>query len=372
MVNYFGLYSKNSLENGRVILQDQAETESVPYKIETFAEGLNVPWEVVFTSKDRVLVTERLGSIRVIERGQLIGQPLLNLPEVSSGSEEGLMGMELDPDYQTNKLVYVCYATPSGGGLMDKVVRFEDRGSSAGAAMTILDGIPAAQNHAGCRLGFGPDDKLYVTTGDATDRNIAQQMDSLGGKILRLNPDGSIPADNPFPGSPVWSLGHRNPQGIAWQPETGQLFATEHGPSGFDGPAGGDEVNIIRKGTNYGWPVVSHERKDTRFESPLLVFTPAIAPSGATFYSGNELPQFKGNLLFTGLRGEGLYRVVFTQDNPSKIASYEKMKGVNFGRIRAVTQGPDGAIYLATSNRDGRGSVRQGDDRIYRIVAERK
>lgn len=371
---YFNWFAKDRFANGPVILQpnSQPKPASIPYKIETFASDLNIPWSMVFTGPNRMLVSERNGFIRIIENGQLKPESLTNLESiVSSRSEEGLMGLAIDPDYSSNKLVYACYARASGNNLVDEVIRFEDRGDSIGPATTIIDNIPAAQYHAGCRLGFGPDQKLYVTTGDATDRNIAQQKNSLGGKILRINTDGSIPSDNPFAGSPIWSLGHRNPQGIAWQPKTGQLFSTEHGPSGFDGAGGGDEVNIITKGGNYGWPAVSHERTDSRYISPLLVFTPAVAPSGMTFYASDTLPQFTSNLFFTGLRGEGLYRVVLNEDKPSQVVSYEKMKDVQVGRIRDVITGPDGAIYFATSNRDGRGTPKPGDDKIYRLVPQK-
>lgn len=370
---YFGLLATNTLRDGPVVLREAAmKPSSVPYETQEVARGLTVPWDAIFTSNNRMLVSERSGTIRVIENDQLQTEPLLRLTDVSNESEEGLMGLAVDPEYANNKLIYACFATASGGGLSNKVVRFEDRGSTTGPVTTVIANIPAAQYHAGCRLGFGPQDKkLYVTTGDATDRNIAQQLNSLGGKILRINPDGSIPTDNPFAGSPVWSLGHRNPQGIAWQPGTGQLFATEHGPSGFDGAAGGDEVNSITKGANYGWPVVSHERKDARFISPLLVFTPAVAPSGATFYDSDVLPQFKGDLLFAGLRGEGIYRVVFTGSELSQVARYEKLSDINRGRIRDVTAGPDGAIYFLTSNRDGRGKPQNGDDKVYRLAPKK-
>lgn len=368
IVQYFALFQKSPFDEGAVELQKNDEnTESRPYKISEVAFGLKVPWDVVFTSPDRMLVTERPGAIRVVQNGQLLPNPLATLQQVSSKSEEGLMGLSVDPDYSKNRFLYACYATQSGSGLIDRVVRFEDLGTTIGPLQTIVDNIPAATNHAGCRIDFGPDKKLYITTGDATDKNIAQQLDSLGGKILRVNSDGSMPTDNPFPNSPVWTLGHRNSQGIAWQPKTNEMYATEHGPSLFDGPAGGDEINRIEEGKNYGWPIVSHEKTDPRYVSPVLVFTPAIAPSGAVFYNSNVLPQFNGNLLFSGLRGEGLFRVIFTKNDPSKIARYEKLSDINFGRIREVTQGPDGAIYFTTSNTDSRGTPRSNDDKVYKI-----
>lgn len=248
-----------------------------------------------------------------------------------------------------------------------KVARFKDDGDKLSGETTIIDQIPAAQYHAGSRLGFGPDGKLYITTGDATDRQLAQDLDSLAGKILRVNRDGRIPSDNPFSESPVWSYGHRNPQGIAWHPETDELYSIEHGPSTFDGPPGGDEVNHIVKGGNYGWPLVSHERTREGTVSPLAIFTPAEAPASLLIYSGKSFPQFKNNLFFGALRGEGLMRLELDPNNPDKIISSKKLPEVRFGRIRAVTEGPDGFIYFSTSNRDGRGSPAASDDRIFRI-----
>jgi len=341
---------------------------STAYKIEEVVSGLSVPWSLVWTSPDRMLLVERQGRIRIVVNDQLVSAPLISFPDVSTVSEEGLMGVAVDPAYAENKYLYACYAYLKNGGMSDKVVRIIDEGTSARLDATILDGIPAAQYHAGCRLAFGPDGKLYITTGDATDKNNAQKMDSLGGKILRINADGSIPSDNPFGGSPIWTLGHRNPQGIAWHPQTKEMYETEHGPSVFDGPAGGDEVNRIIRGTNYGWPLVSHEKTREGTKAPLLVFTPAEAPASAAFVSSTKIPQFTNNFFFGGLRGEGIIRVVFDAANPDLVVRYEKLPEVRLGRIRAIAEGPDGYLYFSTSNRDGRGSPATRDDRILRIV----
>ena len=345
-----------------------AERTTVAYKVTQAVTGLNVPWGLVFTGSTRWLVTERPGTIRVIVDGKLAAEPLARFDQVTSLGESGAMGMVMDPDYAQNKLLYACYTVARGSVLTDRVVRFEDRGTAIGPLAVVIDQIPAAQNHAGCRLSFGPaDQKLYITTGDAMNPTSAQRVAALSGKILRVNSDGSIPADNPFPGSPVWSLGHRNSQGLAWQPGTNQLFVTEHGPSGTDGAPGGDEINRIIKGANYGWPVISHTRTDPRFVTPLLVYTPAVAPSGATFCTSTVMPQFTGNLFFAALKGEGVYRVIFDKTDPSKTVGNEKLADVNIGRVRDVIQGPDGALYLLTSNRDGRGRPRVRDDSIYRL-----
>jgi len=340
--------------------------KSVDYKIVEFTRGLYVPWSIVFTSKSRMLVSERNGNIREIKDGSLTQKPLIELKETVEVGESGLMGLSIHPNYSFNKYVYACLTYVVDGKMVNKIERFVDKGDNLARDKIILDGIPSARFHAGCRIGFGPDEKLYVTVGDASVREEAQNLNSLAGKILRINDDGSIPSDNPF-GTLIWSYGHRNPQGIAWQPESGILFSTEHGPSGSDGPGGGDEINIIKKGFNYGWPIVSHEKSRDGLEKPKLIFTPAEAPSGASFYGGDVFPQFKNNFFFTALRGEGLFRVILGEDNPEEIIGYEKIKEVNFGRIRDVLEGPDGLIYFVTSNRDGRGKPREGDDKIYRF-----
>ncbi|MGH9882396.1 MAG: PQQ-dependent sugar dehydrogenase, partial [Pyrinomonadaceae bacterium] len=214
---------------------------------------------------------------------------------------------------------------------------------------------------------------LYITTGDATERALAQRLDSLAGKTLRLNDDGTVPTDNPFVGqqnarAEIWSYGHRNAQGMDWQPGSDLMFQTEHGPSGFDGPGGGDEVNIVERGKNYGWPLIHHKETRPGLESPLLEYTPACAPASGMFYRGSGFPQFRGNFFFGCLRGQRIIRVVL---DGRRVVSQENLLEGKYGRIREVAEGPDGAIYFSTSNRDGRGSPASDDDRIIRLVAIR-
>lgn len=366
-----GMVQETGDQGGSMSGDDLESSRSFPLEVETVVTGLVVPWSLAFTSDTRMLVTERPGRVRVVEDGVLQSQALFVFPEVSSDGEEGLMGLALDPEYESNRFIYVSLAYKKGADLVVKVVRLIDQGSEASDPETLIDALPAAEFHAGSRIKFGPDKMLYITTGDATDKNIAQDLNSLGGKILRIHPDGTIPTDNPWVDSPVWSYGHRNSQGIAWHPLTGEMYATEHGPSVFDGPAGGDEVNRIVKGVNYGWPLVSHERKRSGTESPLLVFTPAEAPAGATFYTSSQIPQFANQFFFAALKGEGIFRVAFDTNNPDVVKEYEKLSEVNVGRIRDVVEGPDGALYFLTSNRDGRGNPASRDDRIMRIVPKK-
>lgn len=345
-------------------------TSPVSYTLETVVENLYVPWSIVFTADNRFLVSERNGTIRIVENNILKAEPLVRY-NVSSQSEEGLMGLALDPDYSTNHRVYTCLAYEGTNGLTDKVISFQDNGDSVSDEKILIDNIPSARNHAGCRLLFLSDKTLLITTGDATDRTIAQDLKSTGGKILRLNRDGSIPVDNPFPNSPVWTYGHRNSQGLAWDSDHNQLWATEHGPSIFDGPAGGDEVNIIEKGKNYGWPIIHHRQTKEGLISPEMEFTPAVAPAALLYYTGNLYPQFKGKLLMATLKGEALFELVINAQNPKDLTTFKKITDINVGRIREVVQGSDGSIYIATSNRDGRGTLRTNDDKIYRLVPQK-
>lgn len=363
---------QSNLESAQVADKKHDESEGkseetiVEYSIDEYASNLEVPWGMVFTSDSRMLVTERPGRLRVIEGGILKAEPLKVFPEVSTSGEEGLMSVELDPDYENNKWIYLSLAYKKGSGINIKIVRYTDAGDRLEDETVIMDFLPAAKYHAGCRLAFGPDGKLYVSIGDALEREQAQNKESLAGKILRINKDGSIPADNPFENSPVWSYGHRNPQGIDWS-QGGLMYATEHGPSIFDGPTGGDELNYIVKGANYGWPLVSHDKSTEGAKSPIIQFTPSQPPGSLLAYSGKSLPQFAGHLFFGSLKGEGLMHIIIDESDPEKVISAEKMSEVKFGRIRNVIEGPDGAIYFSTSNRDGRGNPEQKDDRIFRI-----
>jgi glucose/arabinose dehydrogenase len=323
---------------------------------------------VTFAPDGRLLLTERPGRVRLVVNGQLRTRPALTLPVAAVG-EGGLLGLALHPDFSRTGWVYLYY-TYQTDQLWNRVVRYRLADDQLVEPQVILDRIPGASIHDGGRIAFGPDGKLYVTTGDARDPEAAQDLASLAGKILRLEPDGSLPPDNPFPGSPVWTYGHRNPQGLAWTND-GRLYATEHGPTGDLGLAAHDEVNLIEPGKNYGWPFVVADL----VRRPLPDAVPPVAqsgqttwaPSGATFVRAGSIPQWQGNLLFAGLRSQALWRLVLTPDGRSAVQLEALYQG-EFGRLRTVVEGPDGAIYLLTSNRDGRGNPRAGDDRLVRIA----
>jgi glucose/arabinose dehydrogenase len=373
---YFGVFDYQSVPAGETIAvaetDEQSEApEAPPSEVQRFQavrviQGLEVPWGAVFTSTERLLITERAGRVRVAVNGSLESELIHVFSQVKTGSEEGLMGITLDPHYDDNKLVYFAYAYGESE-LKVKIVRLTDTGTALENEQVVIDNIPAAKYHAGTRIAFGPDQKLYITTGDATNKKTPQDLKSLGGKILRVNGDGSIPEDNPFEGSPVYTYGHRNSQGITWDTTTGEMYATEHGPSLFDGPAGGDEINHIIPGGNYGWPLVSHKEKLDEAEEPMLLFTPAVAPSGITFVKGDRFSSLTHTLLFAGLKGEGLYRVVLKATDPGKVKEYQKLSGIAVGRVRDVFEGPDGNIYFLSSNKDGRGNPTAGDDSVYRL-----
>ena len=350
---------------GEVGTSPQSQTN---FKVETVIPNLEVVWSIVWAPDGRMIFTERPGRVRVFENGKLRPQPLFIVPDVEPKGESGLMSLALHPQFASNHWLYLSYAYNFGGQQV-RVVRYRETPGGFTNRKVIIEGIPAAQFHAGCRLRFGPDGKLYITTGDATDRQLAQKLDSLAGKTLRLNDDGTVPPDNPFVGQAtarpeIWTYGNRNAQGIDFQPGTNLLWETEHGPSGFDGPGGGDEVNILERGKNYGWPVIHHRDTRAGMEAPILEYTPACAPGSGMFYRGSAFPQFKGNFFFGCLRGERIIRVTL---DGRLVVSQENLLG-KYGRIRDIAEGPDGLIYFSTSNRDGRGHPAQDDDRILRLV----
>ncbi|MEJ7623605.1 MAG: PQQ-dependent sugar dehydrogenase [Pyrinomonadaceae bacterium] len=370
IVSFLGLGCDNSAPTGAAEITDFETQDKVKFRVETYVGGLEVPWGFAWLPNKNLLVTERPGRVRLVENGKLRPEPVYSVPDVEPSSESGLMDVSVHPSFAANNFVYLAYSY-AADGKRDKVVRYKYVDNKFTEPTVIIADMPAAPNHAGMRARFGPDGKLYITVGDSTDWELAQKLDSLAGKTLRLNDDGTIPPDNPFIKTPgarpeIWSYGHRNAQGLAWQPGSGLMFQTEHGPSSFEGKgSGGDEANIVEAGKNYGWPTIHHTQTRDGMVSPLLEYSPACAPGSAAFYNGSQLPDFKGNFFFGCLRSARIIRVKL---NGRNVVSQENLFNGVYGRIREIGEGPDGFIYFSTSNRDGRGSPAKEDDRILRIV----
>jgi len=333
--------------------------DGVRFRVETMLTGLEVPWSLTFAPDGRLFVTERPGRVRIATVGG--GSELaLTLDGVFTQGEAGLLGLALDPAFSQNGLVYLYYSATVSGGAVNRIVRYREVNSRLAERVVLLDNIPAATIHDGGRLRFGPDGLLYATAGDAAIPNFAQDVASLGGKILRLNRDGTSPPDNRF-SSLVYTYGHRNPQGLDWHPTSGDLWAVEHGATG------NDEVNAIRAGLNFGWPSIEGADTIPGMEPPVTFYNPAIAPSGASFYRGQRFPQFAGNLFVATLRGTHLLRLTVDAAG-RRVTAQERLLEGTYGRIRDVISGPDGNLYFCTNNRDGRGSAAADDDRVLRLV----
>lgn len=337
--------------------------------VETVVTGLEAPWALAFAPDGRIFVTERPGRIRVIIDGVLLTEPLATVEVLHEfGAEAGLLGIAVDPEFESNHYVYVYHTYADDLATWNRVLRLTEVGDEGRDLTVILDRIPGSWVHNGGRIKFGPDGKLYITTGDAGRPELAQDVNHLPGKVLRINPDGSIPEDNPIPNSPVFTYGHRNPQGLAWHPISGEAYITEHGP------AGRDEVNILRPGGNYGWPLAVGIALDARFVNPVFAFPEPTPPSGATFYTGKSLPaQWQNNFFFATLglytgSGRAIYRLELDPDKYSTVRSAEPLFSNEYGRLRDIVEGPDGSLYFLTSNRDGRGQPSPDDDRLLKVV----
>ena len=332
-----------------------------PVEVETgvIATNLEVPWGIAFLPNGDALFTERDSGrlLRMDTSGSI--EEVQTLPTRGYG-EGGSLGLAVSPDYEESGYVYAYYTTEED----NRVVRFR----LGEEPEPILTGIPFNTYHDGGRIAFGPDGMLYIATGDAGDPWTSQDRSSLGGKILRLTPDGGVPGDNPFPNSPVYSYGHRNVEGLAWDAE-GRLFASEFGQDAFD------EVNLIRPGENYGWPEFEgnggEEATAAGYVNPITTWsTDEASPSGAEILVDGAIPQWEGDLFVAALRGERLWRLELDEDG-NVIGRYQLLRG-EVGRIRNVVQAPDGSLWITTSNLDGRGSPAAQDDRILRLAPVRE
>jgi len=347
-------------------VEDHFIPEPAEYKIQSWVENLRIPWELIFLSENKALVTERAGRIRLIENGILQDNPYKVIAEVKPVGEGGLMGLAKHPDYPNTKYLYVMYTYQDQGALYNRVARYRDTDTTMEFDRIIVEKIPASRVHNGGRIAFGPDGMLYICTGDTWQSEIAQNKDILGGKILRYTPDGDIPDDNPFAGSPVYSLGFRNPQGLAWYPKTGVLFSSSHGPSGEFGLQGKDTINIIQKGGNYGWPLVLGNANVKPYIAPIIMWSQATPPSGMTFWNNR--------LYIATLRSETLLRIDIESSGESyQVVNIDRLFANDlyhgtYGRLRDAVVGPDNALYVLTNNYDGRGTPQEGDDKILRLT----
>lgn len=347
--------------------------------VETFLEGLDVVWGLEFAPDGRLFLTEKSGRIRVTSPdGTLDPTPWATLNDVNAEiRERGLFGLALHPEFPEEPWVYVMYAYDiAGDRTANRVSRFREVNGRGAEEQILLDDIPGATTHNGGRLRFGPDGMLYLGTGDARDRRRAQNLENLGGSILRLTPEGEVPDDNPWPGNPIWAYGFRNTTGLAFRPGDGTMFAADHGPTVEWEPRIGayDELNIIEKGANYGWPLVVGAPGDPSYVDPILSWIPSVPPGDLIFHNGD--------LFLSALWSEALIRIQFDDPaDPNRVTGVERWFNTQvwrdgvlpesvYGRLRALAVGPDGALYLGTTNRDGRLEPRAGDDRVLRIVIE--
>jgi glucose/arabinose dehydrogenase len=351
----------------------KTETDSTAKIITSeFLKDLDTPWQMGFASDGRLFFNERPGRVRVVKNGKL--ETWLDLGGIVEDTESGLLGIGIDPNFAQNGYIYIAYtySTPDWK-FVNRLVRCkEDPATGRGVEDKILiDSIKGLRNHNGGPIKFGPDGKMYWTVGDGFDDSKPQDLNSLNGKILRLNLDGKVPADNPFPNSFVYTYGHRNVQGLAWQEGTNNLFVTEHGPSGgiLGGGCCNDEINIVEKGKNYGWPIIVGPQEQPGLESPIFTSGTDLtwAPAGAIFVKNGK---WKGSFLFVSLRGETLHRAVIDPVNPRKIIRIEEYLKQTYGRLRDIIEAPDGSFLICVSNRDGRGVPQPEDDRIIKLVVE--
>ena len=340
------------------------------YRIETVVEGLQQPWSIAFLPDGDMLVTEKPGRLRIVRNGILLPDPVAGIPTVQSGGQAGLLDVVPHPDFASNRLLYLSYSKPGDNSESTTAVirgRFEN-GELTNREEIFL-AVSQGRGHYGSRLAFDKEKYLFITVGDRQapprgdlESHPAQDVSNHHGTVNRLHDDGRIPIDNPFVDTPgaqpeIWSYGHRNPQGLVIHPETGEVWINEHGPQG------GDELNLIHQGNNYGWPVVGygvnygsgttiHEGTLREgVEPPKHFWVPSIATSGLMVYTGDRFPEWRGNAFVGGMRGEQLARLVLDGDEVTR----EETLVQDLGRIRDVRQGPDGLIYLAI---DGRGAQR--------------
>lgn len=353
--------------------QENSQSSFNDFEVNVVADNLEVPWEIVYGPDNHIWFTERPGRISRLnpETGNI--ELLITINEVIAQSETGLLGLALDPDFDTSPFVYTVYTYFKSGELTERVVRFTYDGAKLINQEILLDDIPAANNHSGSRLLFMPDKTLLITTGDALNTSNAQNLNSLAGKTLRIDRNGNIPANNPDPNSFIYSWGHRNAQGLTLSPN-GIIYSSEHGPNTDD------EINIIEANRNYGWPTVkgfcdAGEQQDCdnlNVKEPIKAFTPTLAVAGIAFYQYNNIKAFENSLLLVSLKEADL-RVFKLSNDGLSVISDSLLFDRQYGRLRSICTAPNGDVFIGTSNRDGRapgGFPKQDDDKIIRISAK--
>jgi glucose/arabinose dehydrogenase len=361
------------------------------YQVEEFATDLQVVWTIRFTPDgQRIFVTERPGRVRILTPdGQMDPEPWLTLEDqIFFQGESGLTGLAFHPDFPQVPWVYVMYTYLSADGPFNRISRFTEVEGRATQETILFDGLAAQQrggSHSGGTLQFGADGMLYVATGDAFERQRSNDLQDLSGAVLRITPEGAVPADNPWPGNPIWAHGLRNPHGLSWQPATGNLFAGDHGPTGEDQLMAHDRIIVLEGGRHHGWPVMVGAINSPDYVDPILSFVPSSPPGDLLFYTADLMPELK-NDLFVSVLGfqpqdrQNLMRIRFEDSsNPSRPTSIERWfndgaGNAVYGRLRALAIGPDGALYVGTSNHDGRQmttSHRELPDRILKITPAR-
>lgn len=364
--------SSENNESGCFYISDGFGPEgSTKVQAETVVDGLEVPWAIAFLPGGDLLVTERPGRIRLVKdymgSPELVEEPVADISTASS-SEGGLLGMALHPQFESNRLLYIYVTVNEGNGPTNQVEQWllSDDGTSATREKVIFNNIGASRNHNGGRILFGPDNMLYVGTGDASDPGTSQDPESPNGKLLRLTPDGQIPDDNPVAGSAVFLSGIRNTQGWAWPGnDANTIWISDHGPSGERLRYGHDEVSIATAGDNLGWPDIYKCESSEGMITPSIVWQKAAPPGGATVYMGDAIPEWKGSLLVATLGSTHLQRIVIEDE---EVKSNEVYFDNENGRLREVIMSPEGELFITTSNCDGRGNCPDSGDAILRIT----
>jgi glucose/arabinose dehydrogenase len=349
------------------IASGQGPSGVAPVHANKWITGLQTPWSLAFLPGGDALVTERGGTLRLIQGGALVTAPVMTV-QVGTGGEQGLLGLALDPGFATNSRFFVYNTVAENGINTNRVDRYilSEGHTSATFDRTIVDGIPAGTVHNGGRLKFGPDGNLYVGTGESKNGPLAQDPGSKGGKILRVTADGGIPGGNPVAGNPYWAMGVRNVQAFDWvNPQT--MIVAEHGPTGeINGWTGHDRVEFVGGGENFGWPNTYGCGGDG-YATPALAFNDATPPGGGLLYTGSAIPEWTGSFI-VGTLGSTLLERFVIQSNPYGVSSNETYFTGTYGRLRDVVQGPDGNIYVTTSNCDSRGSCPSDQDYILQVV----